>query len=151
MSKFWNSTHKDMALYKKLYEKYIPMSGASSCVEGELLRAANRIAYECYNNGFGNNKSQEFAYLSTYFNGSEFFKKALKEIEPYVRCGFGPVDFNYKPLNKAIDTIIEETLYNLNRYDQGLTNTVFKTIEDMRRLPDEEYEYDEDEYEGCGY
>ena len=34
MSKFWNSTHKDMALYNKLYEKYIPRSGASNCVEG---------------------------------------------------------------------------------------------------------------------
>jgi hypothetical protein len=148
MSKFWEGTHKDMALYKKLYEKYIPMSGASNCVEGELLRAANRIAYECYNNGFCNNKSQEFAYLSNYFNGSEFFKEALEVIRPYVCCGFGQVDFKDESLNNAIDTIIEQTLHNLNDYDQGLSEKTFITIEDMSSLPDDEYPdvYDEDDY-----
>lgn len=59
--------------YAKLWDKLVPASGKCETVEGELLRAATRLTYDYYNNGFGNNWSNSYAYLRD-------FKKNYPEI-----------------------------------------------------------------------
>jgi len=61
---FWNNDHELSAEFSRIWEQYIPMKGATEYTETELLRAANRIIYDWYNNGWGvNNKTAELEFL----------------------------------------------------------------------------------------
>ncbi|WP_456363727.1 hypothetical protein [Priestia aryabhattai] len=39
---------------KNIWKSYVPSSGQSDTVEGELLRAVEKLRYEAHNNGNGN-------------------------------------------------------------------------------------------------
>jgi hypothetical protein len=60
---FWNQDHQLSKELDRLWDKYVPASGATEYVETELLRAANRIIYDWYNNGWMNNKTGELEFL----------------------------------------------------------------------------------------
>ena len=51
----------------RLYDKFVPVSGSSENLTGEVIRAANRLYYEFCNNGNGN---------------------ALNKISVWVECGY---------------------------------------------------------------
>lgn len=53
----------DKDLLNRFYDELIPSSGPSYSVPGEILRAASRIDYDLYNNGFGNDWSSTLYYL----------------------------------------------------------------------------------------
>ena len=64
---FWNQDHPLSKEFSRLWDEYVPMSGATDYVETELLRAANRIIYDWYNNGWGvNNKTAELEFLQSH-------------------------------------------------------------------------------------
>lgn len=51
---FWNNASPLQATYDTLASALVPAYGAALTPHGELLRAATRIYYDRYNNGFGN-------------------------------------------------------------------------------------------------
>ena len=62
---YWNGTGQ----YQSQFDEFIqlmPGSGNSDVVAGELIRAANRLAYDFYNNGMGNNTSGAINFLDHY-------------------------------------------------------------------------------------
>jgi hypothetical protein len=66
MKNFWNNDHPLAADNTRLYEQLVPQSGSCATVQGELLRAASKIAYDWYNNGWGcNNWSGAVVFLRT--------------------------------------------------------------------------------------
>lgn len=74
-SKYWYK-NKEQVEFNKLWEKYVPNSGPTKFKETELLRAANGIIYDCYNNGWGcNNYTDSLAYL----HNQGFFKKLTND------------------------------------------------------------------------
>ena len=61
---FWNDTHPLSPNYKELITALVPDADNCATVEGEYLRAANRIAYDLFNNGWGcNNWSGAVVFL----------------------------------------------------------------------------------------
>lgn len=56
------------AFHQKLWSELVPRSGKCDTVNGELLRAANKICYDYYNNGWNcNNWSGAVIYLRNHF------------------------------------------------------------------------------------
>lgn len=63
---FWEDTHELTELYRKYDNELVPRYGVCKTHAGECLRAATKICYDFYNNGFGNNWSGPFNYLMDY-------------------------------------------------------------------------------------
>lgn len=61
---FWDNTHPLSKDNERLYEELVPGSGNCDTLQGELLRAASKIGYDWYNNGWGcNNWSGAVVFL----------------------------------------------------------------------------------------
>lgn len=61
---FWDQTHPLSADSTRLCAELVPTVGKCDTLQGELLRASTRIAYDWYNNGWGcNNWSGAVAFL----------------------------------------------------------------------------------------
>lgn len=65
---FWDNDHPLASQAQELYAKLVPDVGNCPTLQGELLRAANKIAYDWYNNGWGcNNWSGAVAFIRALF------------------------------------------------------------------------------------
>lgn len=51
---YWNGNGKFQKEFDKLYKELVPSSGRAKTLRGEVLRAANKLYYERFNNGNGN-------------------------------------------------------------------------------------------------
>lgn len=51
---YWNNNGAYQQEMERLYSKFVPVSGCSENLVGEVIRAANRLYYEFCNNGNGN-------------------------------------------------------------------------------------------------
>jgi len=60
---YWNKQGAYQADFDRMCDQLIPMMGNCETVAGEMLRAANRLAYDLYNNGMGNNTSGAVNFL----------------------------------------------------------------------------------------
>jgi len=64
---FWDEAHPLSAEYQRLNEQLVPPMGECDTLQGELLRAASKIGYDWYNNGWGcNNWSGAVVFLKQY-------------------------------------------------------------------------------------
>lgn len=63
---YWNKNGLFQTDYDKYFDLLVPRSGNCATIEGELLRAANRLYYDGYNNGFCNNTSGAVNLLKQY-------------------------------------------------------------------------------------
>lgn len=72
----------DEAAYELAYAALVPDSGKAETLEGELLRAASRIAHDYTNNGFGNNWSGALKFLSMHGDAPE---SLLIILRPFMR------------------------------------------------------------------
>lgn len=64
---FWNNDHPLSKELSRLWDQYMPVKGPTEYIETELLRAANRLIYDWYNNGWGvNNKTAELEFLQNH-------------------------------------------------------------------------------------
>lgn len=90
MDNFWDKTHPLSAMQEHLFAQLVPGSGKCDTLQGEMLRAASKIGYDWYNNGWGcNNWSGAVCFLQA--NGrahvwgqstlaQEQFQYALREV-----------------------------------------------------------------------
>ena len=62
MNNYWNQTGKNQKDFDRLLE-LMPAKGKCDTVAGELVRAANKLGYDYWNNGMGNNTSGAINYL----------------------------------------------------------------------------------------
>lgn len=87
---FWDRTHPLSAEAERMFEQLVPVSGQCQTLQGELLRAASKIGYDWYNNGWGcNNWSGAVIFLRDHIADlpimapdakSEEFHNALREV-----------------------------------------------------------------------
>lgn len=111
-----NSYWSKQGKHQKEYDatcKFIPLKGASFYKKGEIVRAASRIYYDLFNNGFGNDWSSFAAYL---FDNVPSIRLDEEINTIFLNYGNGVVvedcDFDYfcVVMNRMIDLAIEETL-----------------------------------------
>lgn len=75
---FWGGNHPLKETYRALSVQLVPDYGRSDTVQGELIRAATRINYDWFNNGWGcNNWSGAVLFIKQY--ASELPVKLAKE------------------------------------------------------------------------
>lgn len=61
---FWDETHPLTEANTRLFNELVPSSGKCDTLQGECLRAASKISYDWYNNGWGcNNWSGAVVFL----------------------------------------------------------------------------------------
>ena len=137
---FWDKTHSLSNEFDRIWDKYVPVSGNTAYIETECLRAAARIVYDYYNNGFCNNKSREFQYLERYTNDAEMHK-ALNAVEPYVTCGGSIPSFDDQDFCNKINHLVAYCIQVIIDNEDNMTPIV-EEITDMPGLPDQEEEED---------
>lgn len=83
MPSYWDNSGKYQEIHDKFWEALITSFGPSEYVEGEHLRAIARIYYDYCNNGFGNNLTGAFNWLTNH----NLIEKSERDIlSPYMNC-----------------------------------------------------------------
>lgn len=141
---FWNQDHPLSKDLSRLWDQYVPAAGATAYVETELLRAANRLIYDWYNNGWMNNKTAELEFLQSH----ELFSAITIE-----DLTGGRGDQHEEYMDSELATIIElvleaEGLGNLTALDGDPLNELGMDTREWDQLS---YEDDDDEYEDEDY
>jgi hypothetical protein len=112
---FWDHSnpHPLNTDYQRLYNELVPTMGKSSTLQGEMLRASSRIAYDLYNNGWGNNWTGALYFLSANIHqfplnlsksDSERFNQIVMNISDYANCQYA--GRNTAPFQKDVTDLI---------------------------------------------
>lgn len=136
---FWNETHPLSAACTALTEELVPSEGNCATIEGEILRAANRITYDWYNNGFGcNNWSGAIYFLEEYL-------PMPKELEDHVvllmKLSTGaPVPYGAdKDITLAVEALMERAV----QYVMAFKGAYHENTEDL-----DLFDFSSPDYEG---
>jgi hypothetical protein len=133
---YWNGTGKYQTQFDELI-KLMPASGSCDTMAGELIRAANRLAYDFYNNGMGNNTSGAVNYLDHY---SAIDPDTYSTIYEYTRGRIYNGRFNGDELQQAIEHMVDSVVEFITRNPQLIT---------MERNHDDVFTYQEPEQIFC--
>lgn len=139
---FWSGTHPDAARYSALAEELIPDSDNCDTLEGEFLRAATRIHYDLFNNGWGcNNWSGAVGFLKTYIEHLPKLDMALLDkVEEYSHGE--PVPHGNKEWYTAQQIIVTAICEGVI---QSITDVRTPNTVDMFDFQGDHYEEEEDE------
>lgn len=135
---YWNDTGKYQSQYDALWKDLVPQSGKSDTVAGEMIRAAGRLTYDCFNNGMGNNTSGAVNYLLKHGAIPADIHRDIHYFTTGRVLGYKSDSFHDK-INRMVDSVVEHIMQNPVLFSQ--TNT-----EDMFDLEDEDIEL----CDGCG-
>jgi len=149
---FLNGQHDLVPLAERLNREFIPVEGATLYVESELLRAANRLSWDYYNNGWGNNMSQAVAYIVEYHipQATNEFIAAFRDISMDALAGIPSMSSRtHEPFEAAMVLMMVEILERLDAAAQaGKLTPIGREMFDM---PFTEIDYGSDEDEDCDY
>lgn len=138
---YWNHKGRFQAEFDELI-KLMPMMGNADTFAGELIRAANRLAYDFYNNGMGNNTSGAVNFLKHF---SVIDDSVYETIYEYARGRIYNGCYEGDRLQVAIEQMIDQTVEMITRNPVLITQSNTRDIFDFQD-PEEYYE-EEDEYE----
>jgi hypothetical protein len=142
---YWNSNGKHQAAYQEL-SKLVPSSGPAGTVEGEMLRAATRLYYDYYNNGFCNNTSGAVNYLT---RCDELFNLDIAEeleiVEPECNTPYYTNLPLAGPLETIADVVIEYVISKDGLYTESGDN-LFDYADPDATDDDDTYDFDDDDY-----
>jgi hypothetical protein len=155
MPSFWNNDHPLTPMAEELAKRFIPSMGKTKFVESELLRAAMRIHYDHYNNGFGNNMSQAVTYIERYYTTPVYTPAFEKHYSPAAHSDFVRAfnEIKEQALEPSGFTISDENFsvfmsaILLNLQDAADAGTLTHIGEEMFDMPYIETVYQEDEYD----
>ena len=125
------------------YDQLIGLIGAyDKCdtVAGEMLRAANRLAYDFYNNGMGNNTSGAANYL---LHTGAMDAETHSIIYPYTRGATYEGDYEGDKFQQAIESTITFVVELINA-NPSLTTKA--NDEDMYDFEEADEEWDDENY-----
>jgi hypothetical protein len=137
--------------YQQLWNQLVPASGAAPTVEGELLRAASRLYYDWYNNGFGNNTSGAANFIKNY--GDYYVvARAIQTIEPYLRGNNSDADSQSKSIERALEVIVDSVVAQIKQangnYHPNTTDLFdLQDPDDPYEEPDDDWYAQDEEYD----
>jgi hypothetical protein len=138
---YWSGKGRYQAEFDEII-KLMPGMGNSDVLAGELIRAANRLAYDFYNNGMGNNTSGAINFLAHH---GAVDPGVRDTIQPYTTGRLYHGDYEGDALQLAIEAMIDSTVEMIVRNPQLMT---MKNTDDIFNYEDPaEYFDEEDEYE----
>jgi hypothetical protein len=143
--RYWdnNGQYEDKAAE---LQELVPSSGETDTLRGELWRAATKIYYDYYNNGWGNDWRAPFAFIDKYGNMSPDVSEYLFDHASGIVVGRG----EDMKLEKFIDEIIEFIYANVDAetpspgdmWDMNIDNMDFP---EENWDDDDDYDYDDEE------
>jgi hypothetical protein len=148
MSAYWNRTSPLFRKYRERYSALVPSEGKAPTLGGEALRAVSRLYYDAFNNGWGNNTSGAWNYLSKHVPFEAEAKQALDSIREYTNTG-GYAQADVRDYGPKLDSIVDGVMAFLDTEASKQPNPedLFAlqepTLEDEE--DDDEDEEDEDE------
>lgn len=107
MDNYWHDSGKYQEKFSVLFNRHVPPSGKSNTVAGELVRAANKLTYDFYNNGMGNNTSGAINFLHRH---SAIDYDTYKTIHYYTTGRIYKGDYGEDKLHKAMVTMMDKTI-----------------------------------------
>lgn len=144
-NRYWNSTGKHQAAYEQLC-KLVPSSGPAGTIEGEMLRAATRLYYDFYNNGFCNNTSGAVNYLT---RCDELFNLGIANELELVGYECNTTYYTEAPLGAPLETITDAVIAYVISKDGLYTESgdnLFDYAEPDATDDDDTYDFDDDDY-----
>lgn len=145
---YWNGKGKYQERYTQLADELIPASGGCETLGGEVLRAATRIYWDAYNNGFCNNTSGARNFLEEHLPFDARQGTALDILSEVVNTG-NYSDFDHTKEDDHITIALEEIVNAAVEFqdDQAANNRCPGGVEwDLFNLQDDDvYYHDEDE------
>ncbi len=112
----------DERRFKRL-EHILPPSGPTGTIEGELFRAANRIAFDGYNNGFGNDTTQAWNFIKKH--GPSNLRKYLTSLETLMQDAWmESFDYDIDNLSSEEEEFLED------QEDMGL-EVAYKLLDEV--------------------
>lgn len=135
---YWNNKGRYQEDFDRMSNDLMPAMGAADTVAGELIRSANRIAYDFYNNGFCNNTTGAAKFLME-FNAIDpgIFNKLMG----YANHGMYNGNYDGDNIQIAVESMIDSTVKFIKENPLLLD---MKNYLDMLDFSDED-EYDNDE------
>ncbi|MFB8424716.1 hypothetical protein ACFC4S_22140 [Priestia megaterium] len=105
---------------KKIWQSYVPASGQSDTVEGELLRAVEKLRYEAHSNGNGN-WDEGFKMFCNYLletltNDKAFNLEAQAELAADIKR---LLDFDYPYLEDDLYDRIADRIVEWSKFHKG--------------------------------
>lgn len=141
IASFWNRKHPLYESYLK-FESLMPVEGNCQTIEGEVLRAATRIYWDYYNNGFGNNWSGALNFLKEYKMVTE---KEYDRLDYYARGRvYGNRDYFGGQIEILLNDVLARVVQTILAHDGKYSNNTFNVDMFDRQEPDN-YSYDEEE------
>ena len=144
--KYWDSKGQYQAEFDAMTQELMPAMGAAESLAGELIRSANRLYYDAFNNGFCNNTSGAINFLYTYlvpfYKDDRDLKEALDLIAP--KTNTGGYSSTGMLTGAALDTIVDKVAELI------IAKPELKTQAnpcDLFDLQDDDYYEPEDDYE----
>ena len=123
---YWNKKGQYQSEFDRL-TKLMPMMGKSDVVAGEMIRAANRLVYDYYNNGMCNNTSGALEYLYTKRVVNYDVYKTLSPI--CATEGYTSENLD-EHLEQIIDNVVEHILANPDLETKENSEDMFDYQED---------------------
>jgi len=147
--KYWSQSGK----YEKeghYLESLMPGSGPAETQRGEIIRAASKIYYDYYNNGFGNSWPQALAFL---IQNTDISEDVVKFLSMYangnVHGNTGGNDDHY--LEKMMDEVIRYAMDDVPE-DKPAVHDMWDTNYAQYDFDPEDYgDDDEDDHDGLVY
>ena len=90
------------------WEKRVPPSGGCATLKGEIMRAAGRIHYDYYNNGFGNNWSGALNFLEAHLQAPAV--PGRDELRRYCRGRIYPRHAYGPEMDLTLERLLEAAL-----------------------------------------
>jgi hypothetical protein len=140
---FWDRTHPLSEAYETFTNALVPAMGSCSSLQGELLRAASRIGYDWYNNGWGcNNWSGAVNMIGKHFHQLPV-QPSEDIIDNFDRSLNWVKDFSHGEPAPSNDAIVEEHVTRLTEV------VVQALIDNPEFIPNDidMFKYQEDDYE----
>ena len=136
MNRYWDCEGELESESTEL-QKLVPASGAADTLKGELWRAATKIYYDYYNNGWGNNWMGPADLLMSTFTLSLHVKTALKEHA----CN-NMTDNNF---DSVMEEMITAVITQLRDFTDGVNDKDMWEFRSGNFTFDPEWQYEDDE------
>lgn len=140
---YWDNKGQYQEWLDSNFDTLVPQDGKASTLEGELLRAINRLYYDAYNNGSCNNSSGAARFLQ--LNASRF----TREVRNAIDVLYGVSNCSFADPRDELEVVLDAVIEYIKAQDVYTANEI-----DMWSLDEPEYWNDEcddpyiDEYTG---
>jgi hypothetical protein len=110
-------------VFESLYNALVSNQGNCTTLDGEYLRAVNKINYDGYNNGFSNNTSGPYNFLVQEFGMLGIYPE-FEKLKAFVNRGYsGKLTEEIKTiLAGSIAAVVEHIVRKNGEYTQNIPN-----------------------------